>query len=140
MEVTVGRGGSVLPEGSTVRIVVLLTVGVGVTVTTLVLGVWVLGSLVEVADAADLMRPASSETPGLTDWLLELLGDEIEEAFADVLAVVVSTMGACGACGMKKLGEMLMGWELQSQPATTAPALLVWMSFDGMLFTRPMTV
>ena len=43
VEVTVGRGGRVLPEGLTVRMVVLLIVGPGgVTVTTLVLGVWVL--------------------------------------------------------------------------------------------------
>lgn len=40
MDVTVGRGGSVLPDGSTVRIVVLLTVDPdGVTVTTVVVGV-----------------------------------------------------------------------------------------------------
>ena len=40
VEVTVGRGGRVLPEGSTVRTVVLLMVGPGgVTVTTRVVGV-----------------------------------------------------------------------------------------------------
>lgn len=35
---------------------------------------------------------------------------------------------------------MLMGCELQSHPATTALAPLVWMSCDCMLFTRPMMV
>ena len=33
-----------------------------------------------------------------------------------------------------------MGCELQSHPATTALAPLVWMSCDCMLFTRPMMV
>ena len=35
---------------------------------------------------------------------------------------------------------MLMGCELHSDPTTTAPAPLVWMSCDCMLFTRPTMV
>jgi hypothetical protein len=112
VEVTVGRGAMVLPEGSTVRIVVLLTVcWGGVTVTTFVLGVWVLGSLVVVVDEPMLfMISASLETPASIDWLLELfeLEDEdedeveveVEVVLVEVLRVVVSTTGAWEACGM----------------------------------------
>lgn len=120
MEVVVGGGAIVLPEGSTVRRTVLLIVGPGgVTVTTAVPPLTVLDSLVEVG-TADLMMSASSEMPDLTDSLLELLElvelvellvDEVDDAVVDVLtlAVVVSMTGACEAPGMKKLGEMLMG-------------------------------
>jgi hypothetical protein len=112
VEVTVGRGAMVLPEGSTVRIVVLLTVcWGGVTVTTFVLGVWVLDSLVVVVDEPMLfMISASLETPASIDWLLELLEledededkveVEVEVVLVEVLRVVVSTTGAWEACGM----------------------------------------
>jgi hypothetical protein len=110
VEVTVGRGAMVLPEGSTVRIVVLLTVcWGGVTVTTCVLGVCVLDSLVVVVDKPMLfMISASLETPASIDWLLELLGlededeveVEVEVVLVEVLRVVVSTTGTCGPCGM----------------------------------------
>lgn len=99
VEVTVGRGGRVLPEASTVRTVVLLMVGPGgVTVTTWVVGVWVfvLDSLVD-AVPMFLIISASSDTPALTAWLVELLEDEIEVVNvvpAVVLAVVVSTTEA----------------------------------------------
>jgi hypothetical protein len=99
VEVTVGRGGRVLPEASTVRIVVLLIVGPGgVTVTTRVVGVCVLvlDSLVD-AVPMFLMMSASSETPALTVWLVELVEDEIEVVnvvLAVMLAVVVSTTEA----------------------------------------------
>jgi hypothetical protein len=148
VEVTVGRGGRVLPEASTVRMAVLLMVGPGgVTVTTRVVGVWVLvlDSLVD-AVPMFLMISASSETPALTDWLVELvelLEDEIEVfnvVLAVVLRVVVSTAEVWGPPCMKKLGEMLIGWALQSQPATTGPAPLMWTSLDDMLLTRPITV
>jgi hypothetical protein len=118
VDVTVGRGAMVLPEGSTVRTVVLLTVSCGgVTVTTFVLGVWVLDSLVVVVDEPMLfMISASLETPASMDWLLELLEDEdedeeevevedeveleVEVLLVDVLRVVVSTTGPWEACGM----------------------------------------
>jgi hypothetical protein len=106
----VGRGAMVLPEGSTVRIVVLLTVcWGGVTVTTCVLGVCVLDSLVVVVDEPMLfMISASLETPASIDWLLELLGlededeveVEVEVVLVEVLRVVVSTTGTCEPCGM----------------------------------------
>jgi hypothetical protein len=112
VEVTVGRGAMVLPEGSTVRIVVLLTVCCGgVTVTTCVLGVWVLDSLVVVVDEPMLfMISASLETPASIDLLLEPLGLEdededgveleVEVVLVEVLRVVVSTTGTREACGM----------------------------------------
>lgn len=53
----------------------------------------VLDSLVD-AVPIFLMMSASSDTPALTDWLVELLEDEIEVVnvvLAVVLAVVVST-------------------------------------------------
>jgi hypothetical protein len=100
VEVTVGRGGRVLPEGSTVRMVVLLIVGPGgVTVTTRVVGVWVLviDSLVD-AVPMFLMMSASSDTPALKDWLEELLEVEddvvLVDVLIDVLKVVVSTTEA----------------------------------------------
>jgi hypothetical protein len=66
VEVTVGRGGRVLPDASTVRTIVLLMVGPGgVTVTTRVVGVWVLDSLVDAVPAL-LMMSTSSDTP----WLM----------------------------------------------------------------------
>ena len=65
VEVTVGRGGRVLPDASTVRTVVLLMVDPGgVTVTMCVVGVWVLDSLIDAVPAL-LMISASSDTPGL---------------------------------------------------------------------------
>jgi hypothetical protein len=110
VEVTVGRGAMVLPEGSTVRIVVLLTVCCGgVTVTTCVLGVRVLDSLLVVGDEPMLfMISASLETPASIDLLLKLLGlededeieVEVEVVLVEVLRVVVSTTGTREACGM----------------------------------------
>ena len=65
VEVTVGRGGRVLPDASTVRTVVLLMVDPGgVTVTMCVVGVRVLDSLIDAVPAL-LMISASSDTPGL---------------------------------------------------------------------------
>ena len=97
VEVTVGRGGRVLPDASTVRTVVLLTVDPGgVTVTMCVVGVWVLVSLVDAVPAL-LMISASSDTPGLMPWLVELLADEVEVVnvvLAVVLRIVVSTIEA----------------------------------------------
>lgn len=139
VDVTTGLGGRVLPEGSTVRTVVMSIVGPGGVITvTLVVGLRVLDSLV-IAPMLFIIS-ASRETSTVLDVLVELLEVDVEVAAEEALAVVVSITGACGACGMKKFGEMLMGWELQSQPATTAPALLVRTSLEGMLFTRPMTV
>lgn len=58
VEVTVGRGSMVLPEGTTVRMVVLLTVGPGgVTVVTCVVGLRVLGWV----DLSMAMMSASCE-------------------------------------------------------------------------------
>lgn len=97
VEVTVGRGGRVLPDASTVRMVVLLMVGPGgVTVTTRVVGVWVLDSLVD-AVPKFLIISASSDTPALIDWLVEVLEDEIEVVsvvLVVVLKVVLSTTEA----------------------------------------------
>ena len=101
VEVTVGAGGRVLPEASTVRMVVLLMVGPGgVIVTMCVVGVWVLDSVVdELVDAVPtlLMISASIDTPAPIDWVVELLEDEIEVVnvvLAVVLRVVVSTTEA----------------------------------------------
>jgi hypothetical protein len=121
VDVTVGRGAMVLPKGSTVRTVVLLMVSLGgVTVTTFVLGVWVLDTLVVVVEPILFMISASLETPASIDWLLELLEVEeededeeedvdvdedkveleVEVVLAEVLRVVVSTTGTREACGM----------------------------------------
>jgi hypothetical protein len=100
---------------------VLLMVSLGgVTVTTFVLGVWVLDTLVVVVEPILFMISASLETPASIDWLLELLEVEeededeeedvdvdedkveleVEVVLAEVLRVVVSTTGTCEACGM----------------------------------------
>ena len=76
-----------LPDASTVRTIVLLMVGPGgVTVTTRVVGVWVLDSLVDAVPAL-LMMSTSSDTPGL----MELLADEVE-VVSVVLAVVLGAL------------------------------------------------
>ena len=84
-----------LPDASTVRTVVLLMVDPGgVTVTMCVVGVWVLVSLVDAVPAL-LMISASSDTPGLMPWLVELLEvDVVNVVLAVVLRVVVSTTEA----------------------------------------------
>ena len=84
-----------LPDASTVRTVVLLMVDPGgVTVTMCVVGVRVLDSLIDAVPAL-LMISASSDTPGLMPWLMELLEVEVVNVvLAVVLRVVVSTTEA----------------------------------------------
>lgn len=143
VEVTVGRGASVLPEGSTVRTVVLLIVSRGGVTVAMPLDGEVVLEVVVVSWAALLMRSARFETAGAAEeeeLLVELV--DVELGVCEMLVVVVSiaTMGDCGPCPMKKLGEMLIGRELQSQPATRVPALLGCRSLAGMLLTKPITV
>ena len=110
VEVLGGWDKMVLPEGSTVRNLVLLTVGPGgVTTTTFVLGTWVLDVLIFVARFPK--RSAIREASTLAELLVveeegeavgdgvELVGDEVLAALAVivVLKVVVGTTGACGA-------------------------------------------
>lgn len=110
VEVLGGWDKMVLPEGSTVRNLVLLIVGPGgVTTTTFVLGTWVLDVLIFVARFPK--RSAIREASTLAELLVveeegeavgdgvELVGDEVLAALAVivVLKVVVATTGACGA-------------------------------------------
>jgi hypothetical protein len=88
----------VLPEGSTMRTVVLLIVGPGgVTTTTFVVGVWMLDVLV--FSPTLFMRSAIRETSMLVELLVvdvEVVDDEVLGVIV-VLKVVVSISEACGA-------------------------------------------
>lgn len=104
VDVTGDSDAIVLPDGSTVRIVVLLIVGPGgVTTTISVEGVWVLDVLVFIPTL--FMSSASRETSMLVELLevgVEDVEDEVLEALEvlEVLEVVVSTPEACGPCAM----------------------------------------
>lgn len=137
VEVTVGRGLTGLPEASTVRRVVLWMVGPGGVMTVVTL------ERVEVLEALDFSSAALLKMSTIFEastlvMLDEVLVVEVElevEVVVDSMPVVGDSM--TGACGMKKFGEMLIGWALQSHPGTTA---VVGKSLDGMLLTKPMTV
>lgn len=102
VDVTGGLGAMVLPEGSTVRTVVLSTVGPGgVTTTIFVEGVWVLVFIPTL-----FMSSASRETSMLVELLevdVEVVDDEVvddEVLEVEALRVVLSTTEACGPCAM----------------------------------------
>lgn len=101
VDVTDGLGAMVLPDGSTVRTVVLLIVGPGgVTTTIFVDGVWVLDVLVFIPTL--FISSASRDTSMLLELLevdVEVVDDELLEVL-EVLKVVVSTTEACGPCAM----------------------------------------
>lgn len=100
VEVTVGRGLMVLPEGSTVRRTVLEMVSWGVTVVTLVLGVWVLEELVLAAAALFITSTSWDKFADGASELVVVEAVDVEDVVCEVLNAVVSTPEGGGPCGM----------------------------------------